>query len=551
MSQSKETVLTPPISPSPGQPDARPQAVFPSITSTLEDSQGYHEPSRSNPNTLHAQGSRRDTGRVLILCFDGTGNKFGENSNVVRFFRGLKKGDQKHQALYYQPGIGTYNKNSFITHTVSTISSKIDSAIARHLDDHVKDGYKFLIQNYGPGDKICLFGFSRGAHTARVVSGMIYKVGILPKENFQQVDFAFNTYMTTGYQGYKLSREFKLTFASHVDIDFVGVWDTVSSVGIIPQTHPYTSMNYGVKCFRHALALDERRARFRPNVWGEQTVDREQELDVDIPINWEVDRTIRDGWQYKAPTRDHADVKEVWFAGSHSDVGGGSHPTWRSRSLSYIPLRWMIKECLLAKTGIQFDMEYLRDDLDFDFDDFEKEMEKMNMKPEELGEAYQGIETYAAESRARAQAQENEQSNPAGADGPPELQGLSRYIYEIFKWWFWWMLPVRAQAHPEEIPLQGLRRHIHDVFDRIFDQLLIAWSWWILEIIPMLTTYQDLEGNWIRLRMRNLGRGRYIPSYNNKIYVHETVRDRIRKGYQPKAHNWDTVMDSPMLEYVS
>jgi hypothetical protein len=86
---SKETVLTPPTSASPGQPDirqARPQAAFPSIASTLEVSQGYHEPSRSNPSTLHAQGSRgqsnprRDTGRVLILCFDGTGNKFGEVS---------------------------------------------------------------------------------------------------------------------------------------------------------------------------------------------------------------------------------------------------------------------------------------------------------------------------------------------------------------------------------------------------------------------------------------------------------------------------------------
>jgi uncharacterized protein (DUF2235 family) len=92
--------------------------------------------------------------------------------------------------------------------------------------------------------------------------------------------------------------------------------DTVSSVGIVPQTHPYTSINYSVKCFRHALALDERRTRFRPNVWGEQTVDREQELDVDIPIDWEVNRSIPDGWEYKAPIRDQADVKEVWFAGN-------------------------------------------------------------------------------------------------------------------------------------------------------------------------------------------------------------------------------------------
>ncbi len=161
----------------------------------------------------------------------------------------------------------------------------------------------------------------------------------------------------------------------------------------------------------------------------------------------------------------------------------------------------MIKESILAKTGIQFDMDYLRDDLDFNFDDLEKEMEKRNMKPEDLGEAYRGIKTYADHSRARAQEQESEQPKPAGANGPPELQGLSRYIYEIYKWWFWWMRPMQAQAQPEETPLQGIGRHLHDVFDRIFDQLLIVRSWWILEMIPTLTSYQDIEGNWIRLRM--------------------------------------------------
>ncbi|KAF8326159.1 hypothetical protein F5887DRAFT_1139000 [Amanita rubescens] len=514
----------------------QPQALVPSIASTLEDhAQNYQGPpeSKSTPSISQAQGSQSqsnprasDTGRLLILCFDGTGNKFGENSNIVRLFRALKKGSQKHQVLYYQPGIGTYNKRAFITHTVSAIANAIDFAVARHLDDHVKDGYKFLIQNYMPGDKICLFGFSRGAHTARVVAGMIYKVGILPRENLQQVDFAFNIYMTTGYQGYKLSREFKLTFASHVDIDFVGVWDTVSSVGLIPQTHPYTSINYSVKCFRHALALDERRTRFRPNVWGEQTVDREQEIDVDLPIEWEVDRSKLDGWQYTAPERNHADVKEVWFTGSHSDVGGGSHPTSRSRSLSYVSLRWMIKECILAKTGIQFDMDYLRDDLDFDFDNLEKEMANKNITPEDLGEAYKEIGKYAADSRAHAQ--ETELSTSANANS----------------------------TVTSETALGRIGRHIRDIFDDVFDQLIMKWwFWWILEIIPMLTTYQDLEGNWIRLRMRNLGRGRYIPSYNNKVYVHRTVKERIEnpgRDYQPKAHNWDRVANSPgMLEYVS
>jgi uncharacterized protein (DUF2235 family) len=92
--------------------------------------------------------------------------------------------------------------------------------------------------------------------------------------------------------------------------------DTVSSVGIIPRTHPYTSVNYAVKYFRHALALDERRARFRPNVWNEPTLEREQELDVDEPDIESPPTGYRDDWTYKPPNRDICDVKEVWFSGN-------------------------------------------------------------------------------------------------------------------------------------------------------------------------------------------------------------------------------------------
>ncbi|KAF8335121.1 hypothetical protein F5887DRAFT_989621 [Amanita rubescens] len=450
----------------------------------------------------------RDKPRVLILCFDGTGNRFGENSNVVRFFRALEK---DHQVLYYQPGIGTYSKNRLVTRSVGLVEGWIEFAIASQIDDHVKDGYKFLIQNHRREDKICLFGFSRGAHTARVLAGMIYKVGILPRENLQQVDFAFNLYMTTGLHGYELSREFKLTFASDVCIDFVGVWDTVASVGLIPREHPYTSVNYGVKCFRHALALDERRARFRPAMWAEQTVDIEQELDVDFPIpEVDVEQRERNEWQYIPPNRNHANVKEVWFAGSHSDVGGGSHPTLRDRSLSFLSLRWMIKECILESTGIQFDFRYLRDALDFDFDSLKKEVDKKGLN---LGKVNQELEKYAEEGRARAQPQ------------PTDI-------------WY-----------PPEPDHDGVR-HINDIVDIIFDPLILCWFWWILEVYPLFSTYQDRKGNW---RRANWGRGRHIPFYENKIYVHKSVECRIdsKEKYTPKADNWDTVAKSPMLEYVS
>ncbi|TFK69783.1 hypothetical protein BDN72DRAFT_959293 [Pluteus cervinus] len=112
-------------------------------------------------------------GRTIICCFDGPGNKFGENSNVVRFFRALKK-DAPEQLVYYQPGIGTYTKYQPLTSFFSTLLSKVDEALALYLNEHVKEG--FVMQNYKEGDKIYLFGFSRGAYIARGVAEMLYQV---------------------------------------------------------------------------------------------------------------------------------------------------------------------------------------------------------------------------------------------------------------------------------------------------------------------------------------------------------------------------------------
>ena len=131
----------------------------------------------------------------------------------------------------------------------------------------------------------------------------------------------------------------------------------------------------------------------------------------------------------------------------------------------------MIKECILAKTGIQFDMAYLRDVLNFDFSDLEEEMKKKEMTPEDLGEVYKEIGKYAAESRAAAQ----EKALSKSANGNAS---------------------VTSETHSGRIG-----RHIHDVFDDIVDELVILWwFWWLLELVPMLTTYQDCEGNWISLR---------------------------------------------------
>ncbi|KAF9006968.1 hypothetical protein BDQ17DRAFT_251332 [Cyathus striatus] len=501
---------------------------------------------------MMAENVQSENQRILILCFDGTGNKFGEeNSNIVRFFRSLKKDQPDKQLVYYQPGIGTYNERQFFTRTFSTVASTLDQGIALHLDEHAKEGYQFIMKNYRKGDKICLFGFSRGAHTARVVAGMLYKVGILPPHNDEQLDFAFTVYQATGDDGIELSKEFKRTFAMPVTVEFVGVWDTVSSVGIIPQSHPFTSVNYAIKTFRHALALDERRARFRPNTWNEPTLEREQELDVDEPVLLPVKET-RDEWVYKPPNRDVADVKEVWFTGAHADVGGGSHHNKIRDSLSYIPLRWMIKECIVTDTGILFDQKYLTNSVGFDFQALEKELQQHNVT----------LNNFVFDTPASTSPLNGEEIvNPEDIARPfsPASHGFevvtpprNKPILPFHETLTTLASQVGARIPRADVAIKHARDR-HDAIAKIWDQLELARPWWFLEILPMLATYQQTDGTWMRKRLRNFGQGRYIPVHGDEVFVHESVRTRMKDpslGYKPAAYNWDVLTDLDMIKYV-
>jgi len=177
----------------------------------------------------------------------------------------------------------------------------------------------------------------------------------------------------------------------------------------------------------------------------------------------------------------------------------------------------MIRECILCKTGIQFDLDYLQEALDFDFERLLEDMENNNIKVKDLGEGYEELEKYVSE---------NALHHPINKPAP-----------SIF--------------HDHETLRQRLRRHARDILDKTFDQLVIFWFWWIFEIIPMLYTYQDPRGNWIRRRMCNFGRGRYVPVYEGKALVHRTVEKRIEQmEYTPKALNWKYLNESGLVEYV-
>jgi uncharacterized protein (DUF2235 family) len=161
-------------------------------------------------------------GRTVVICLDGTGDRFdNDNSNVVHFVSCLKKHEPAKQVTYYQSGIGTYDsgglRNGFGAAMVGIFGTKVirESKQANYylrctghgcgkvssvaidfrsisyqssgLGVHIKDAYRFLMQNYHEGDRICLFGFSRGAYTVRCLAGMLHKVGLLPASNGSQV----------------------------------------------------------------------------------------------------------------------------------------------------------------------------------------------------------------------------------------------------------------------------------------------------------------------------------------------------------------------------
>ncbi|KZT51456.1 hypothetical protein CALCODRAFT_521363 [Calocera cornea HHB12733] len=283
-------------------------------------------------------------GRKLILCFDGTGNLFGSaNTNVVKLVSFLKKDDYRNQMVYYQTGVGTAIKTTMLQGFMKAAAYGIGWDIRYH----IMGGYTFLMQNWVPGDRIYLFGFSRGAYTARVLAGMLHKVGLLPRGNDEQVLFAFTMYMRADKQGWDESREFKKTFSNSVSIDFVGVWDTVESVGVISDvSFPFTASGNHIRVFRHAISLDERRVKFKANHYH---------------ASLKLARLAQDAFEDDADCGlEETDSQEVWFAGGHGEIGGGNFMDHEPYDPARIPLIWMLRELVLTDTGIEFDREALR-----------------------------------------------------------------------------------------------------------------------------------------------------------------------------------------------
>ncbi|KAF8226438.1 hypothetical protein L208DRAFT_1301875 [Tricholoma matsutake] len=436
--------------------------------------------------------------RTLILCFDGTGDQFdSDNSNIVEFFSMLKRDDSDKQMVYYQAGIGTYNSPQVATPFAARISKLLDEAIAWHLDGHVMDGYEFLMQNYKAGDRICIFGFSRGAYIARGLAGMIHKVGLLPACNYQQVPFAYKMFTRIDEVGWQQSNAFKKAFSVDVPIEFLGVWDTVNSVGLIPRRLPFTTSNTIVRTFRHALSLDERRAKFKANLWNRpNTV--EAKLGVEGQKPQKPNNPKPNGHskfrqpnlramekKYSGSSGKPTDIEEVWFAGCHCDIGGGSVENDVPHSLARIPLRWMVRECFKSNTGIMFTSEGLRG----------IGLDPARLYPEVLGR-------------------------------PPPLPISDVHLQHV--------PPAKTPKvdHPQQVVKIEEEHELLDMISPIYDQLRLVWGWWILELLPIKQHFQRSDNTWGATFGWNLGGGRFIPKQTKtKIKVHRTVKMRMEARY--------------------
>jgi uncharacterized protein (DUF2235 family) len=279
----------------------------------------------------------------IVICSDGTGQSYaGTDSNVLRLYTlASKKAPQ--QITCYDPGIGTLPLPTGRTRLGRWIRHLEELSFGVGLIDNLVELYAYLMRHYTPGDRIYLFGFSRGAFTVRALAGMLHVCGLLRPDDEHLLQYAAGIYQTSEHRirlhrrsrglpvhqktprGAPIdhaivdddARRFKSRLAQNCTVAFMGIWDTVKAYGWIwPRSFPALRHNPSVLAVSHAVSLDEQRSNFQMTGWGDR----------------------------------HHRIKEVWFAGDHSDVGGG-HPG--ASTLADASLAWMLGEATHA--GLRLD----------------------------------------------------------------------------------------------------------------------------------------------------------------------------------------------------
>jgi uncharacterized protein (DUF2235 family) len=268
-----------------------------------------------------------DIKRIAVFL-DGTWNNVDDNTNVWRLKSICDKSSQ--QLIYYSAGVGTQNGEK-ITGGMFGIG----------INNEVTAAYEWLVENYVDGAQLFIFGFSRGAFTARSLAGFISKCGLLKPGSPVSLTQMFNRYRkgtapTVGALSHvpddKLAQEeiWIKEYSRRIPVWFQGVWDTVGALGMPLPLAPNvsrsdfafleTDLHINDTHAYHALAIDEHRETFAPTLW--------------------VKSTAKVGDAY--PPRDLVRVEQRWFVGAHANVGGG----YENDLIAQIPLQWLMQKAI-------------------------------------------------------------------------------------------------------------------------------------------------------------------------------------------------------------
>jgi uncharacterized protein (DUF2235 family) len=262
----------------------------------------------------------------IVLCLDGTGNQVQakDSTSVVRLFTLLDLSQPVEQVAYYDPGVGTLGSSRSWSPWGQSLTKVLGLGFGLGLRENLGEAYSYLMSTYEDGDRIFIFGFSRGAYTARALCGMLLKLGLLRDGAQNLVPYAVSLYTGDDVDWKQLGRFGGAMSRRGADgrmgvrVHYLGLWDTVKAAGLLRGglRWPDTRQLPNVDRIRHAVAIDEKRRPF-----AEYLVHPVKKP----PKN--------------APPRV---LDEVWFAGVHSDVGG----TFPDHELSDIVLKWMVEDAV-------------------------------------------------------------------------------------------------------------------------------------------------------------------------------------------------------------
>ncbi len=281
----------------------------------------------------------------LAVFLDGTWNDPEDNTNVwrLKMMVASQSEDGSAQRVYYDTGVGTRFGDRFL-----------GGAFGKGLSKNIREAYGWLMQHYEEGDEIFIFGFSRGAYTARSLAGMVSQCGLLKPGAPLSVSEVFDRYAKRDRPLYHLNylkrkgrdgdfsttEKWLIRESQAVRIRFIGVWDTVGTLGIplgkIPGISRKALPKHFVRpsklfdSYYQALAIDEHRKPYRPSIWSEFIPKREGEFETEEEDDSE--------------EAEPEDREQRWFIGAHSNVGGG----YASDPLGLIPLHWMQQKAISA-----------------------------------------------------------------------------------------------------------------------------------------------------------------------------------------------------------